>query len=200
MTLADTYVLLCDWHGRVVWKSGVDDRIAIGANRGHNSRQQFFDFRADRELIGVEHAVVAEFASHNGLRLVLEQIRHGLIGDDDLHLPGCGIDDGFMKRFGVPLYEGYGLTETSPVVSLNTPQEHRAGSVGEPDPARSLDAGIVRTLWQTLDELRESSPRHRSSLVLRSVEDAAAGHSLPLERIVTDASVYGPASKPGRPA
>jgi DNA-binding CsgD family transcriptional regulator len=30
MTLADTYVLLCDWHGRVVWKSGVDDRVAIG--------------------------------------------------------------------------------------------------------------------------------------------------------------------------
>ena len=30
MTLADTYVLLCDWHGRVVWKSGADDRAAIG--------------------------------------------------------------------------------------------------------------------------------------------------------------------------
>ena len=30
MTLADTYVLLCDWHGRVVWKSGVGDRVVIG--------------------------------------------------------------------------------------------------------------------------------------------------------------------------
>src|SRR5262245_66347603 len=30
MTWADTYVLLCDWHGRVVWKSGVGDRVAIG--------------------------------------------------------------------------------------------------------------------------------------------------------------------------
>jgi long-chain acyl-CoA synthetase len=30
------------------------------------------------------------------------------------------------------LFEGYGLTETSPVVSLNTPQIHRAGSVGKP--------------------------------------------------------------------
>ena len=29
-TLADTYVLLCDWHGHVVWKSGAGDRIAIG--------------------------------------------------------------------------------------------------------------------------------------------------------------------------
>jgi len=75
-----------------------------------------------------------------------------------------------------------------------------AGSVGEPDPARRLDTGIVRTLWLTLDELRESQPRHRSPLVLRSVEDAAAGHSLPLDRIVTDASVYVPTSGPGRPA
>lgn len=37
----------------------------------------------------------------------------------------------FKARFGIELYEGYGLTETSPVVSLNTPQEHRPGSVGK---------------------------------------------------------------------
>jgi len=30
MTLADTYVVLCDWHGKVVWKTGVGDRVAIG--------------------------------------------------------------------------------------------------------------------------------------------------------------------------
>ncbi len=30
VTLAGTYVLLCDWHGRVVWKSGVGDRMAVG--------------------------------------------------------------------------------------------------------------------------------------------------------------------------
>jgi DNA-binding CsgD family transcriptional regulator len=30
VTLGHTYVLLCDWHGRVVWKSSVGDRIAIG--------------------------------------------------------------------------------------------------------------------------------------------------------------------------
>jgi hypothetical protein len=30
VTLADTYVLLCDRHGRTVWRSGAGDRIAIG--------------------------------------------------------------------------------------------------------------------------------------------------------------------------
>ena len=41
----------------------------------------------------------------------------------------------------------------------------------------------------TLDELRACRERHRSPLVLRSVEDDAAGRSLPLEAIVTDESV-----------
>jgi DNA-binding CsgD family transcriptional regulator len=30
VTLADTYVGLCDWHGRIVWKSGVGTRLQIG--------------------------------------------------------------------------------------------------------------------------------------------------------------------------
>jgi DNA-binding CsgD family transcriptional regulator len=30
VTLLDTYVLLCDWHGHIVWKSGTGDRAEIG--------------------------------------------------------------------------------------------------------------------------------------------------------------------------
>lgn len=44
------------------------------------------------------------------------------------------VREGFQTRFKTTIYEGYGLTETSPVVSLNTPQTHRAGSVGKPVP------------------------------------------------------------------
>ncbi len=70
-----------------------------------------------------------------------------------------------------------------------------AGTVGAADPSRALDDGIVRTLWMTLDELRATRERHRSSLVLRCIEDAAAGCSVPLERIVTEPSVYVPEIK-----
>ncbi|MEM1179501.1 MAG: long-chain fatty acid--CoA ligase [Acidobacteriota bacterium] len=38
----------------------------------------------------------------------------------------------FFDAVGMPLYEGYGLTETSPVLATNTPEEHRLGSVGKP--------------------------------------------------------------------
>ena len=71
------------------------------------------------------------------------------------------------------------------------------GTVGEPDPTRALDDGIVRTLWMTLEEVRASRERHRSGLVLRCIEDHAAGRRLPLDAITTDPSVYAPEVKRG---
>jgi len=38
----------------------------------------------------------------------------------------------FFDRLGIPIYLGYGLTETSPVISVNTPKAHRMNSVGRP--------------------------------------------------------------------
>jgi hypothetical protein len=66
------------------------------------------------------------------------------------------------------------------------------GTVGEPDPQRRLDAGIVRTLWMSLDEVRASVARHRSPLVLRCIEDHAAGRRHPLELIQADTSLWRP--------
>ena len=63
------------------------------------------------------------------------------------------------------------------------------GKVGDPDPSLSLDTGIVRTLWLTPDEIRASTDRHRSPLLLRCIEDYLAGQRFPLELVVTDASV-----------
>ncbi|OSZ63981.1 NUDIX hydrolase [Hydrogenophaga sp. IBVHS2] len=71
------------------------------------------------------------------------------------------------------------------------------GSVGEPDPGRSLDHGIVRTLWMTPDEVRASASRHRSPLVLRCIEDHLAGRRLPMDTVFTDPSVQ---QAPHRPA
>jgi long-chain acyl-CoA synthetase len=63
----------------------------------------------------------------------------------------------FEERFSVHVFEGYGMTEASPVVSLGVPWAHRAGTVGQPIPgveARAFDEageplgpGEIGELW-----------------------------------------------------
>jgi len=38
--------------------------------------------------------------------------------------------DTWMHKFGIRIFEGYGATETSPVLAVNTPMHYKAGSVG----------------------------------------------------------------------
>jgi len=41
---------------------------------------------------------------------------------------------GFLEKHRMTLYEGYGATETSPCISVNSPEHNRPGSVGRPLP------------------------------------------------------------------
>ena len=51
----------------------------------------------------------------------------------------------FYRQLGISIYQGYGITECSPVVSTNSPDHDRPGSVGRPLPCcevRILDGEI----------------------------------------------------------
>lgn len=57
------------------------------------------------------------------------------------------------------------------------------GRVSGEESGRKLDAGIVRALWMTRDELLAVRARHRSPLILDCVDDWLAGARYPLELI-----------------
>lgn len=63
------------------------------------------------------------------------------------------------------------------------------GTVGNHDPNRRLDTGIIRAVWMTLEEIRACAHLHRSPLVMRCIEDCLAGVRLPLSALHADASV-----------
>lgn len=69
------------------------------------------------------------------------------------------------------------------------------GHASEADPTRALDAGIVRTLWLTPEEIEASQDRHRSPLVWRCVQDHLRGQRFGLEAIQVDPSALAPATR-----
>lgn len=59
------------------------------------------------------------------------------------------------------------------------------GTLDDFHPERKLDHGIKRTLWMTPAEIRASTHRHRSPMLLRCVEDYLAGRRFPMDLVYT---------------
>ncbi len=69
-------------------------------------------------------------------RLVYSKVRAGMGGQVKFFISG-GAPLGrklaeWYADLGVRIHEGYGLTETSPVIALNKPDAHKLGTVGKP--------------------------------------------------------------------
>jgi long-chain acyl-CoA synthetase len=71
-------------------------------------------------------------------KLVFSKIREAFGGRVKVFNSGgapLGMDTaGWFADTGIRIFEGYGLTETSPVIAVNDPSAHRIGSVGKPLP------------------------------------------------------------------
>jgi long-chain acyl-CoA synthetase len=71
-------------------------------------------------------------------KLAFSKVRQAFGGRVKIFVSGgapLGIDTArWFASVGIALWEGYGLTETSPVIALNTPKQHRMGSAGMPLP------------------------------------------------------------------
>jgi long-chain acyl-CoA synthetase len=71
-------------------------------------------------------------------KLVYAKVREAFGGRVRYFVSGgapLGIDTAkWFADVGIPVWEGYGLTETSPVIALNSPVNQRMGAVGKPLP------------------------------------------------------------------
>jgi len=143
-------------------------------------------------------ATVAAVIEHNGrFLLVEEETSDGL----RLNNPAGHLDPGESPLEGVVRET---LEETArdftPEAFLGVfMSRHRgetylrmafSGRVGERLPGRTLDHGIARTVWLTVDELRACPERHRTPLLMACVDAYLAGRRLPLEALYTHGSVH----------
>jgi long-chain acyl-CoA synthetase len=66
--------------------------------------------------------------------VLFRKIRRGFGGRLGYFIGGGAVLDLELQRFfyavGMPMYQGYGLTEAAPVISANTPARHKLGSSG----------------------------------------------------------------------
>ena len=102
-------------------------------------------------------------------KLVFSKIREGMGGEVETFISG-GAPLGrelaeWYATVGIRIHEGYGLTETSPVIALNTPINHRIGTVGKTLPnleVRIAEDGeilvrgpsVFKGYWNRLEETK----------------------------------------------
>jgi len=92
----------------------------------------------------------------------------------------AAIAEAFEKRFQVPIFEGYGQTEAAPVVTLNTPDNRKAGTIGRALP------GVEVTIWD--DQNRVLGTGEVGEIMVRGKNVMQGYHHLPEEtaRTITE--------------
>ncbi|OJV18147.1 MAG: long-chain fatty acid--CoA ligase [Bacteroidetes bacterium 41-46] len=80
-------------------------------------------------------------------KILFSKVRLAMGGELDFFVGGGALLDKELQRFyyaiGIPMYQGYGLSEATPVISTNTPDKHKLGSSGilvKPLEIRILDS------------------------------------------------------------
>ncbi|HVN59379.1 MAG TPA: AMP-binding protein [Bacteroidales bacterium] len=96
-------------------------------------------------------------------KILFSKIREFFGGELDYFIGGGALLEIELQRFfyaiGIPMYQGYGLTEASPVISSNSMNRHRLGSSGQI--VNNMDLRICD------DDGKELPPGEKGEIVIR---------------------------------
>ena len=133
-------------------------RWALAVGRAHRAET----------LVGIQPATLAWKIAD---RLLFSKVRAGMGGKAEEFISGgapLGLELAeWFADIGIPIHEGYGLTETSPVIAVNTPAAHKLGTVGKPlanvevriaDDGEVLARGpsVFKGYWNRPEETRDA--------------------------------------------
>ena len=75
-------------------------------------------------------------------RIIFTKIRANFASNLEYFIGGGALLDIELQRFfyaiGIPMYQGYGLSEASPIISANSEKYHKLGSSGKPIPRMEI--------------------------------------------------------------
>ena len=93
-------------------------------------------------------------------KIIFKKVRQGLGGNMKFFVGGGALLDIDLQRYyyaiGIPMYQGYGLSEATPIISANSPAKHIFGSSGKivsPMEIKILDADGVEQPFGSKGEI-----------------------------------------------
>ena len=125
--------------------TAIDDSV----ERSNRMRRSLFSFSVaagrdacERDRRGVRRGMFLRVKLAIANRFVLARVRAAFGGQLEIASTGAAPMDSTVLEFfnacGVSLMEGYGLTESTAVATINTPTSFKLGTVGRPLPGSSL--------------------------------------------------------------
>jgi len=136
--------------------------LEASVRRRHGQHVSF----SDRVMLGLANALVF----HKVRRKFGGRLRYVISGSATLsHDVGR-----FIDALGLDVYEGYGLSETSPIVTANWPGARKLGSVGRPIPGVSVRIDEAHSTSPGVGEIIVYGPNVMKGYHARPEENAKA--------------------------
>lgn len=104
-------------------------------------------------------------------KILFKKIREGFGGRLEFFIGGGALLDIDLQRFfyaiGIPMFQGYGLSEATPIISANVPAVHKLGSSGKP---------VINLEVKICDENGKSLPVGQKGEIVVKGENVMAGY------------------------